>query len=279
MAEGPSTLRTRPRLWQFFVLVFCWTWSFWIAAAVLRISVQTTAGQSLLRLGLLGPLLGGVGFAYLMRDREYWRDYWGRIVDPRRIPVRCYPAIVLLVPGLMVLAVLLDIASGGNHTLEEIGQRVSPFAAAPLSVFPFALGVFVNGPFPEELGWRGYALGQLRDRWDATVSSLGLGVIWALWHLPLFFMKDMLHARRGVWSAWFWLFLLSVVASAFIYTWIFDDTERSTLAAIAFHFVANLTYSLANVSDRTNLFMTLFLVVIAAVLATSWRRRPAQTAS
>jgi hypothetical protein len=43
---------------------------FWILAAVLRTSVQTTLGQMLLLLGLLGPMLGGIGFTYLTQDKE-----------------------------------------------------------------------------------------------------------------------------------------------------------------------------------------------------------------
>lgn len=48
----------------FFMLVFCWTWAFWIPAAASGISVQTSLGRLLLVLGLLGPMLGGIGFTY-----------------------------------------------------------------------------------------------------------------------------------------------------------------------------------------------------------------------
>jgi hypothetical protein len=69
----PLTLN---RLWLFFILVFCWTWFFWLLAAAWGTSVQTASGKSLLFLGLLGPMLGGIGFTYLAQDKEYQRQYW-----------------------------------------------------------------------------------------------------------------------------------------------------------------------------------------------------------
>lgn len=116
--------RARPlalnRLWLFFILVFCWTWFFWILAAAFGTSVQTASGKSLLLLGLLGPMLGGIGFTYLAQDKEYQRQYWSRIVDSRRIGAKWCAIVFLFVPVLMAIAVLLDVASGGNETLGRV---------------------------------------------------------------------------------------------------------------------------------------------------------------
>lgn len=263
----PLTLN---RLWLFFILVFCWTWFFWLLAAAWGTSVQTASGKSLLFLGLLGPMLGGIGFTYLAQDKEYQRQYWSRIVDSRRIGAKWCAIIFLFVPVLMAIAVLLDVASSGNETLARIGGRVTPFLSTPLAIVPFALAVFMRGPFFEELGWRAYALDQLQARWNALVSSVILGTIWALWHLPLFFFNDTLHYVQGVWSPWFWLFMVQIIPTAVIYTWIFNNTQRSTLAAIFFHFMSNVTYELANVTDGTNLYATLLWIVAAVVVVAFW---------
>jgi len=179
--------------WLFFVLVFCRSWVFWILAAASRTSIKTTLGRMLMILGLLGPMLGGIGFTYLARDEEDWREYWSRIVDLKRIRVKWYLVIFLFVPILMAIEVLLDAASDGNQALVQIGKRVTPFISAPSTILPFTLGIFFNGPLPEELGWRGYVLDRLQARWNALLSSVILGAVWALWHLPLFFIKDTYH--------------------------------------------------------------------------------------
>lgn len=262
--SSPSTLSS---LWLFFILVFSWTWSFWVVAAVLGVSAQSTFGIALEVLGLLGPMVGGISFTYFTQSKECWLEYWSRIIDPKRIRSNWYLIIFLLVPGLYTVAMLLDVASGAPLLVNE---RLMPYLSAPLTIVPFLLRVFIYGPVPEELGWRGYALDRLQARWNALVSSLILGAIWALWHVPLFFIKDTLFYNQGIWSPWFWLFVVEVIPTAVIYTWIFNNTRRSTLAAILFHFVSNVTAELGNVTDRTNFYQTLLWIIAAIAVVRLW---------
>ena len=67
-------------------------------------------------------------------------------------------------------------------------ENVRTFLDAPLSLIPFAIGILVFGPLPEELGWRGYAQDRFQSRYNALVSSLVIGAGWALWHIPLYFI-------------------------------------------------------------------------------------------
>lgn len=258
-------------LWLFFAAAFCWSWTSWILAAVLGANVETTLGLALLRLGLLGPMLAGIAFTYLSEGKAGHREYWLRVVDPRRISLRWCAVIVLLVPALMTIAALLAIASGDDQVPTEIGKRATALVEAPSILAVFLVATLINGPLPEELGWRGYALDRLQHRWNALTSSLILGGIWALWHLPLFFIRGMRHYVEGVGSPWFWLFMAGIVPSAVVFTWIFNNTRRSTLGAIAFHFTANVTYEIGNVDDRTNLCATLMWFVAAGVVAVLWR--------
>ena len=274
MKEKSDQIATSPpsalsSLWLFFVVVFSWTWFFWILAAALGISARSPLGIALEVMGLLGPMLGGIGFAYFMLSRESWLEYWSRIVDPRRIPAKWYLIIFLFVPSLYAVAVLLDVASGGSAALLT-SEKMTPSLFAPPTMIPFLVGVFIYGPFLEELGWRGYALDRLEARWNALVSSLVLGAIWSAWHLPLFFIRDTLFYSQGAGSPWFWLFLMLVIPTAVIYTWIFNNTRRSTLAAILFHFMSNVTAEFANVTDRTNLYSTLLWIVAAIVVVGFW---------
>lgn len=253
----------------FFIAVFCWTWSFWIPAAASGVSVQTSLGRLLLVFGLLGPMLGGIGFTYFTRTREHWHDYWARVFDAGRIRPRWYAVIFLFAPVLFAIAVLLDLVSGGSDVAAQIGRTLAAFQSAPSTIVPFLLVTLINGPIPEELGWRGYVLDRLQARWSPLTASIILGGIWTIWHLPLFFFEGMKH-NVGIASLWFWLFVLQTIPVTIIFTWIFNNTSRSTLGAILFHFMANLTAELASKTDRTNLYAT-GLWILAAIAIVSFR--------
>jgi len=253
-------------LWLFFLFVFVWSWSFWIAAAALGVSAARLPGQALEFAGLLGPMLGGIGLTYLTQDRQAWRDYWARIVDPRRISRGWFGVIVLFAPALWGLAALLDAGIGHGLVLTQIGAAISSAFATPASAASLLLWTVLFGPIPEELGWRGYALERLQARSTALRASLILGAMWGLYHLPLFYMRGTYHAAQGPWSLWFWLFLTQVIPVTVVFTWIFNNTRRSTLAAILFHFMINLTAQLANLTERTNVIVTVLWVIAAGAV-------------
>jgi CAAX protease family protein len=188
MKKNPSASVRLSSPWLYFIAVLAWTWFFWLLDVVLGLGQNTASGMLLLLIGLLGPMLGGILFTYLTRDKAGRRDYWSRIFNPGRIPAKWFLVIFLLAPVLMLIAALLDILTGGS--LAPFQKIIAPFLAQPGMLIPLALSVFFLGPFPEEFGWRGYMLDRLQSRWSALKSSLILGVIWASWHWPLFFIKD-----------------------------------------------------------------------------------------
>jgi membrane protease YdiL (CAAX protease family) len=98
-----------------------------------------------------------------------------------------------------------------------------------LFVLPFFLVDFItNG---EEIGWRGYVLPRLQAKYSALISTLILGVIWGLWHLPKFLSH---------WSiVSFGWFMLHVLASSVILTWLYNSTRGSLLIVTIMHASSN----------------------------------------
>jgi membrane protease YdiL (CAAX protease family) len=86
----------------------------------------------------------------------------------------------------------------------------------------------------EEIGWRGYALPRLADRFGRRIASLLVGVIWALWHLPLFLMP---HTDTSGQS--FPLYLLHVVALSVTLSWVYWRTGRSLFVVMLMHAAIN----------------------------------------
>lgn len=77
------------------------------------------------------------------------------------------------------------------------------YDSAVVSLISFIAYIFIFGPLPEDLGWRGYVLDELQERMNAVVASLVLGTLWAIWHLPLFFMNGTYQNEMGFGTAAF----------------------------------------------------------------------------
>lgn len=117
-----------------------------------------------------------------------------------------------------------------NTTLDELARK-------PVSLLTTALVILVVGPLPEEIGWRGYLLDRCQARWSALASGVAVGLVWAVWHAPLFLMPGYFDAFEfSPDPAWF---VINIVLGSIVYTWLYNNTARSILALVGFHFVEN----------------------------------------
>ncbi len=110
------------------------------------------------------------------------------------------------------------------------GTLGDPFPFTPwYSVLPALITALLIGPI-EELGWRGIALPLLQRRMAPLWSALVIGVIWAVWHTPAFFLSG---TKQSAWA--FGPFFLGVVAISVILTVMFNSSRGSLLVAVLFH--------------------------------------------
>jgi membrane protease YdiL (CAAX protease family) len=118
---------------------------------------------------------------------------------------------------------------------------------APVAVF-FAV---IFGPLGEELGWRGYALPRLQQRYSALTSSLSLGLVWTLWHIPMFWGPGGTVVSGGPVTFWaIGKYVLYLSGFSILYTWLFNNTRGSVLLAVIFHTSANAVLPLVAFPDR-----------------------------
>lgn len=253
------------RWWVYLVVAVAGTWVFWLPAIALGVSFDSAAGLVLLLVGLAVPGVLGIAFVYLTYDERGRADFWNRLVQLRRVGLRWF-AVILLVPfGIAVLAGVVDLLFGGAGP--TWGEGVTEFGVNPLALLP-ALFFATLPPLLEELGWRGYALDRLQLEWSAARSSLLLGVVWSLWHLPLFFIEGTYqHDAVGFGTTGFWLFTTGIVTLSFAFTWIYNSTGRSILGIIVLHGWVNFTAEIIVVPDPA--YYALWFV-LAVVLVARW---------
>jgi len=112
----------------------------------------------------------------------------------------------------------------------------------------------------EEIGWRGYALPTLQTDLSGLNSALIIGVVWAIWHLPLFLIAGLPQA-----SLPFAPFLVWIVSQSIIFAWVYNSTEGSLLFAIVFHTAINLFIQLFSILPAQEVDLTLPFIVLASL--------------
>jgi membrane protease YdiL (CAAX protease family) len=253
--------------WVFLAITYSVSWVFWIPAGLFGRGVDTFPAALLFYLGGLGPPIAGIILTYLTKDQEGRRNYWQRLIQFKRISADWYFVILLTIPVMFILAILVEsLLTGSGIQVENITR----FLTQPLTIFPFVAFTLLFGPLPEELGWRGYLLDSLQVKRGALTSSLILGTAWSLWHLPLFFLQGTHQNSLGLGTPAFWLFMTAMLPESILMTWIYNNNQRSTLSAVLFHTMINLTGELLAVTQRTATYQVLLLTVTAITVTAMW---------
>jgi uncharacterized protein len=263
--------------WAFIAFVFVWTWGFWLSTIFLGISATTPTGLVLALCGLIGPMAGGILFTYLTRDKEWRRDYWIRMFNPRRFVPRWYLTIFLLMPVLMSLTAIIDLLTGG--AIEPYRERAVEIFGDPSALPIYLLFILLCGPLPEEFGWHGYLLDRLQERHSVIKAAVFLGFIWGAWHIPLFYMPGTYQFMQGPFTVWFWTFMIGIVPLEIVMAWIFNSTNRSTFGIVIFHFMVVLTCNFLNATPGANVISTLLWFVLAFIVVRIWPREKRIAAS
>jgi membrane protease YdiL (CAAX protease family) len=254
-------------LWLFFILTFVFSWLFWIIGILLHETEPSTPVTVFHYIGGSIPPLMAILLIYVRHTPEDQRDYWQRVIGFKRIGVKWYAVILLTAPTLAGLGALLDVIAGGKGAVPEAAAR---FTSHPLAVIPFAIFMLLFGPLPEELAWRGYALELLQKRWGALASSLFLGAVWTVWHIPLFFIPGSYQHGLGLGTLGFWLFMVDKIPQSVLMTWVYNNNKRSTLSAVLFHFSVNFVGELFELTARAELFYIIFWILAAIAVTIFW---------
>ncbi len=242
----------------FVVLSFAWTWGFGFVAS--QISTGSPAlGAFLMIVAGFGPSLAGVAVVAVSTGRSGVHHWIGRCVNGR-VGWGWYVIAFLVSPVVMVIALALNGLMGGSLPAFPAASQI------PLAIANFGLVLVIGGPLGEEFGWRGYLMPTLTARMSWRAASLGVGVVWGLWHLPLFFMDGTAQAQMSI-----AIFLINIIAGSVLFGWLFERTARSVFPALVMHTSLNAFAGILGIVPKATtelpyILVTGLLVLIAAVL-------------
>ena len=244
-------------------------WACFITVAAARIPSRSPLGAALLLLGTFAPGLGALALTARHEGGAGVRALLARIA-PGRVAARWYVFALGYTAAVKLTAALLQ---------RLITGAWPRFGDTPLLLIPFAIAVSTPFQAGEELGWRGYALPRMAARFGLGPASLLLGLIWALWHLPQFFITDGDTAGQS-----FPVFVLQVTALSVAMAWLWENTGRTLLLPMLLHAAVNNSKDIvpSAVPGATTLFtlqsslvawLTVALLWIAAAIFLAWMAR------
>jgi uncharacterized protein len=221
-------MRKYPITW-FYFLAFGISWLGMISAVLASRGIAPFYRPYFLFLSIffvIGPALAAVIMSQVAHGKAGLRDLFKGLIR-WRVGLIWYILVILGSVGLLTLAQVITRLLGLTVTIAMPQVNLSPYG-----IFGFGVNLLANTC--EEIGWRGFALPHLQKRYNALISTLIVGTLWALWHLPLFFLVG------NPMSEYPFLWFIIIVTNAFIYTWIYNSTKGSILLVALFHGSLNI---------------------------------------
>jgi membrane protease YdiL (CAAX protease family) len=247
----------------FFVITFAITWGIGAFAIFLPVQFRALFGEisdthPLYYIAVAAPTISA---SLLTLAWEGWHglgDLFKRLLR-WRFGIHWY-ALVLI--GLPVFGWLITRLTGSSP-LKDV--------STPALLFTLLFNLLITGPLGEELGWRGYALPRLFERFSPIKASLILGLVWGTWHLPSFYVSTMVQAGLSL-----PLFLLNAICLSILASWLFMNTGGSVLITVLLHYMANFCVSVLGVPIPafTALMLAAVILVVALDKKVSWFWEP-----
>jgi membrane protease YdiL (CAAX protease family) len=262
-AGRPTSGHALRETWIFFALTFAISWGVGAAFLLLRTTLEPLFGP----LGPGNPAFYIVAYAPTLSALILAAAFGGGAGVQSLLATLGRPfamiwliVAIFLIPAIaLVLICILPIV---GYTDWPVSIR-EIFVSVPAVLFG-SWQLFKNtGPLGEELGWRGYALPRLLQKWNALSASLLLGFVWTLWHVPAFFLDGIMGQS---FSGFLW-WALDTFALTIVITWLYLRANRNVLVAgLVPHFIINGMGGVGAWLSRPVEAVALALVAVAIVM-------------
>jgi hypothetical protein len=248
-AERTRSLRS---MGLYLAVAFVMAWVLWFVGWLITQHKLSLPLFPVLVLGSFGPFVGALVVTLREGGARNALRFFARLFD-LRMGWAVFLVSFFLLP---ILAVIVELVHA--HFAQTAPHFRMTLSAAPLDyVFLFLIG----GTLAEEYGWS-----LLSDQLDGVLplktATFVLGVIWALWHVPLFFI-----VTRGAIQGYtpFYIFLIATVALRFLFAWAYHRGGNSVLSNMLFHTASNMAYSIVALAPSPDDMSTGRLWLFAAL--------------
>jgi membrane protease YdiL (CAAX protease family) len=221
-----------PFPFRFFLITFVWSWLVWTPLILFSLKVIPVSEKFLTALklpvimtGVFGPLAGAIYCIRKEKGRGFVKQYLRTFLD-FRLGWKTYSIPALMFGGSTFIA---------WFTPELFGEKRLPMLLPSIWLFiPYLPFMILLGGGQEEFGWRGYALPILENKFGIWFANIILGISWAFWHLPLWFITGTSQSYMN-----FGGFVLLMTGYSFILSWIRKISGNKPFSGLYVHGLFN----------------------------------------
>ncbi len=223
------------------------------------IAFESFMGMTLFIVGGSAPTIVALYIVFRVYSHREKKVFFTKLFNFKHPPF--FWMFVFLVP--LGIGLFVNLIVYGN--LEHISIERGDAMMLPI----FLLNGIIFGGL-EEVGWRGVLLDKLKRKSSVIVITIIIGLLWGVWHLPMFFIDDLSHADFALLP-----YLIGAIMYSGFITYIVLST-RSIALAIIMHAMINVAAILGmGIPFEHNFFVYLslmFLIMIAFYLIYPIRR-------
>ena len=244
----------------YFLAALGFTWAIHFSIIVFSVPFTmdiSTPGMKLYLLGLAGPLFASVAVSAYQAGLDGVKGLLSKAFV-WRFALRWYLIAILLVPAINLANILIF--------YDRVPSDFAWFAVTPILI---AGQIWVV--VAEEFGWRGFALPRLQARYGSFGATLVLAPIWAIWHLPMFFVRGSPQYSENV-PISLAVYTFVIVCLSILFTVIYNRTNGSVLACMLFHAFLNIAAFTIRIPPDINI--SIYIICGVAVIAVALLDRP-----
>lgn len=246
----------------YFLVTILLTWLLWLPALLIKkFGVSFVLPYSFfITIGIFVPSINGFIFAYLSGGEGEVNSLFKSLLNVH-IRAKWLLFILLVLPGVSAVSYLILSLSGSMLPQVQFAPWFIPIAFIYIFIF--------MGPLGEEAGWRGFALKRMLLIFYPMKAAVLLGIVWSIWHLPLFFITGTTQnalTEFGIIPVIFGYFLYTVMISVLI-TLLYIMSNGSVFGSMLLHTVANLSLGVVPlIFSQTGAIVVLLVLSITTTL-------------
>jgi hypothetical protein len=217
---------------RFFIVTFLWSWLIWLPLVLAGFNIipitkelSTSLYVPLSILAAFGPAVGAFFSLRTLKGKGAIGTF-----------LKSFLSLKFGWKVWVTIFSIFGLSSAIAWFIPELyGESRLPMLLPNIYIFPiyWVMMVFIGGG-QEEIGWRGYILAFLEDRFGRWLSSIILALVWACWHIPLWFIPGASQTYTN-----FFGFIMLTLGYSFILSWTMKSSGKRPLVALIVHGTAN----------------------------------------